>query len=555
MKNLINKSRYKLILEIIKMYKWQNFSIICLTFIILGLNICSPLLTMKIINIVSEKREIKELIYYIILFAIVVIFQQISVITSYIKTNTVMKTINKLKTKLMYKFYELDGSYFSENNVGNLMMTVNSDTSTIGHLATNIAYVGINSIFTAITSIIFLGYLKLDLLIIICMLQPLTILAQHILSNKIEIVSELLRVRAGESYEVCNEFFSNSHQLVSCGAKEIFIGKYQNKLKNLLHHFVKQDIIMNVGSSILEIISYLNFVIIIGYGGYQVIKGDMTMGALVAFISYSNNLMRPIMEFGQLYMDIKSSGPSLDRINKILDLETKNKGDLKPSIKGNIKIKDVTHSYEDGKIIFDKINLNFKKGRKHALVGKSGAGKSSIVRLITRLWDCKEGTITIDGINIEDIELEYLRKNIAVVSQDAFILNDSIFNNIVFGNDKVTKEALDDVLKLSGIYDDIMSMPEKLDTVVGDNGVKISGGQKQRIAIARALLKDSPIVIFDEPTSSLDMDTEKVIKETIKTQFKNKTLILITHRMELAMECDIIYEVSNGKVSQLSEVN
>lgn len=239
-----------------------------------------------------------------------------------------------------------------------------------------------------------------------------------------------------------------------------------------------------------------------------------------------------------------------NRLNNLLNtkIDVKN-GTQTKAIQGNIKFEDVTFYYEEKKPVLHDVFMEFKKGEIYAIVGPSGAGKTTLMHLLFRLWDCISGSITVDGIDIKDFDIDCLRGQISIVSQNIFLLNDTIYNNIVLGKE-IADEELQHILVQAGLHEFINTLPNKLETVVGENGIKLSGGEKQRISIARALLKKNPILIFDEATSMLDNETEEKIISILLDSFKDTTIILIAHRLSTVKNANTIYVLNNGTIME-----
>ena len=240
----------------------------------------------------------------------------------------------------------------------------------------------------------------------------------------------------------------------------------------------------------------------------------------------------------------------MNRLNNLLNtkIDVKN-GTKTKAIQGNIKFEDVTFYYEEKKPVLHDVFMEFKKGEIYAIVGPSGAGKTTLMHLLFRLWDCISGSITVDGIDIKDFDIDCLRGQISIVSQNIFLLNDTIYNNIVLGKE-IADEELQHILVQAGLHEFINTLPNKLETVVGENGIKLSGGEKQRISIARALLKKNPILIFDEATSMLDNETEEKIISILLDSFKDTTIILIAHRLSTVKNANTIYVLNNGTIME-----
>lgn len=287
---------------------------------------------------------------------------------------------------------------------------------------------------------------------------------------------------------------------------------------------------------------------ILCYGGYKVILGSLSYGGLVTFNLYSQRLIGPILEIVHFNNNLTSCSIAWERLQKLMSTPiTVITGKQTALLQGNIKFDHVFFNYDSSKPVLRDISLSFEKGGVYAIVGPSGVGKTTLIHLLFRLWDCNSGKIIIDNLNIKELDITCLRSQISIVSQNIFLLNDSIYSNIVLEN-KVTESELRDVLNKSDILDFINSLPQKLHTIVGENGIKLSGGEKQRISIARAMVKKNPILIFDEATSMLDNETEDKIISILLNSFKDTTIILIAHRLSTVKNADEIYVLNNGMV-------
>lgn len=305
--------------------------------------------------------------------------------------------------------------------------------------------------------------------------------------------------------------------------------------------------------SLMTIVISFGIAIIIWYGSHLVLTADLTSGAFVSFIAALIMLLNPIKKIGTSFAILQTSLLAIERVFELYETEyqiksPKNAKKLK-AVTGTIEFNNVSFRYEEGTDVLKNISLVAKAGQTLALVGNSGGGKSTIASLITRLYDPQEGKILIDGKNTRDYSLESLRENISVVMQDNFLFRTSILDNITLGK-KYSKEKIQAAIKAAYLEDLINSYDDGLNTLVGENGASVSGGQKQRIAIARAFLKDSPIVILDEATSALDNKSEKFVQEAMNKLMKNRTVIVIAHRLSTITNADNIIVVNNGKIAE-----
>ena len=294
--------------------------------------------------------------------------------------------------------------------------------------------------------------------------------------------------------------------------------------------------------------------IILGYGGYLVYRGTFNAGQLVEFIGYFTSVVWPIMAVSEL-IDMTSRGKaSLDRIGELLDAEQTVKdrpgvADLN-SIRGDIEFKHLTFRYPDGEFdALQDVSFTIRAGQNVGLVGKTGSGKTTLVDLILRIYNVPDGTLFVDGHDVNDISIHSLRAGCAYVPQDNFLFSDTIEHNIAFGVDEENRDAVMEAAKLSDVHDNIAEFQQGYDTVLGERGVTVSGGQKQRISIARALMKDAPILILDDSVSAVDTKTEKNILENLKTTRQGKTTILIAHRISTIERMDLILFIDDGRLA------
>mgnify|MGYP006299711823 CR=1 FL=1 len=305
-----------------------------------------------------------------------------------------------------------------------------------------------------------------------------------------------------------------------------------------------------------EFLSTTVIVVIMWYGGSQVLNADMNSLSPEAFITYLvifSQIIQPSKVLSNFYYNMKKGMASFERIESVLNAEEtiQEKKDARPlkQFSSSIRYSDVSFRYNTDYVL-QGVNLEIEKGQTVAIVGQSGAGKSTLVNLLPRFYDVNEGDITIDGIPIRDLKVHDLREQIGLVSQESILFNDTVFNNIAFGRDEVSAEEVQEAARVANAHDFIMGLEEGYETNIGDQGSKLSGGQKQRMSIARAILKNPPILILDEATSSLDTESEKLVQEALYSLMHNRTSIIIAHRLSTVRRADKIVVLHQGRIRE-----
>lgn len=303
--------------------------------------------------------------------------------------------------------------------------------------------------------------------------------------------------------------------------------------------------------SVSDFLCYIQIIVVVICGIFAVRNGSLSVGNYFVFISYEGMILWPIRNLGRILADMGKMTVSVGRLKEILNepVEQTSSGLLDP-IEGEIEFKDVSFHYNDSDIeVLRNISFKIKKGQTVALLGPTGSGKSSLVHLLTRLYDCTDGEILIDGKNIETFQKKHLRENIGLILQEPFLFSKTIYENIHLANRKADKEEIERVAKIASVHDVITEFDRGYDTLVGEKGVTLSGGQKQRVAIARTILKDSPILIFDDSLSAVDAQTDAEIRKKLKEVQKDATTIIITQRVASAESADLILILENGRIT------
>ena len=496
----------------------------------------------------------KEMLFLIpIAIIIVTLIKGLATYThSYQMSKVAHEIIAKLQTQMFEKLMYLNMKFYNDSKSGNLISRLINDTYYL-RLAIVKSVTGI--IKDVLVIIFLLGnmfYQSWTLTLFAFFAFPLALWPIRKIGKSIRKITYTIQSEIAVFSNVLTESIRGIKQVKSYTKENYEKKRAFETIDFIKKYFTRSAFISNRLSPLMEFIGSLAIALSIYAGGTFVLNETMTTGQFMSFLVSLLLAYQPVKALGNLNISVQEGLAGAERIFKLLDTSDKNMEEIsnKASIKldGDILLKNISFSY-DQKNVLDNININIPKNKKVALVGLSGSGKSTIANLIPRFFDNYRGEITIGSKNIKELHLKDLRNNISIVTQETVLFNDTIKNNIKYGRLEVSDEEIENVAKLAGISEFAKSLEKKLDTVIGESGIKLSGGQRQRVAIARAIIKNAPILILDEATSSLDNITENKIYKTIKDLMKDKTILIIAHRLSTIEDSDIIYVVENGKIN------
>ena len=458
-----------------------------------------------------------------------------------------------LQMDMMKSLIKADTDFIEKRHtgkiIGNLLNDVNYMTGLVSVAILNIFKDSLSLI--GLMSVMFYQNWKLSIVAIIMI--PLASFFARLLGNRITKVTSQAMERAGEVFTYLIEIFKN-HKLIKIFQKETFETSRADKaLEGHKDRQKKLNEIYARSSPIMEVLTGFMIAILIYYSGNLIIQDEIGINNFFSFLAAMMLAYQPVRSLATLNITINQGLASAKRILPIIDLKEKIFEDKKLDnihLKdGRIEFSNISFNYgEETKVVLKNINLNISGGKMTSLVGLSGAGKSTILNLIPRFYDPTGGDIKIDNQSIYTKKLSSLRKNISLVSQETTLFDDTVLNNIKYANLDATDEEVNEAAKLSYSFEFIETLPKKMNTLIGENGVRLSGGEKQRISIARAILKKSKIILLDEATSSLDAETEKKIQDAISFLTKDRTTLVIAHRLSTILNSDKIYVIDSGKV-------
>lgn len=464
-------------------------------------------------------------------------------------------TIKNLRNKLYSHISKLPYSWHMKNPTGDIIQRCTSDMEVVK------SFLGIQLLeFIRITFLILISLtlmfsmnVKLSLIAVIFILivMAYSIIFYSIIQKKFKVADEA----EGELSALVQENFTGVRVVRAFGRQSYEIDRFDEKNTGFSKLWIKLGHVLSFYWGIGDLFSGLQVMSIVAFGCIETVSGVLTLGELLAFIFYNSMLVWPVRSLGRIISEMGKAGVSIERIGEILEAEEEKDYDsgITPNMYGDIEFKNVYFDYHKNKPILKDLNFKIKQGTTFGILGGTGSGKSTIVHLLNRLYNLEEnnGEILINNVNIDNIKLEYLRENVGVVLQEPFLFSKTIKQNINIAsdiNEVKNFEAIKNVARVSCVHDNILGFSKGYDTIVGERGVTLSGGQKQRVAIARTLIKNSPIIIFDDSLSAVDTETDAKIRHELKTQVKDSTVIIISHRITTLMHCDYIIVLDEGKI-------
>ncbi|MEM1168305.1 MAG: ABC transporter ATP-binding protein [Cyanobacteria bacterium P01_H01_bin.35] len=464
-------------------------------------------------------------------------------------------TVKSIRVQLYQHLQFLSISYFENQRTGELILRLGRDVEIVGQLFnSNLIAILIDS-FAFIVVFIYFLISNWPLAIAIALTWPLIIYLLQFTQKRLKkIFQETNRAREIISNHL-QDTISNITIIKSFGNEQYEIDRFTEFSHNYMEKNLEATRFLSISTPIINTLNQLGNVITLVFAAWGVMSGRLTIGELTALLAYVTLLNKPINRFNGLMSMLQKAGVSAQSIFSVLDtkLEVSDKEDAinLTSVQGNIKFEEVGFGYQDNELVIDNFNLDIKPGMSVALVGSSGAGKSTVAKLAARFYDPKKGQILLDGQDIKDVSLSSLRSHIGIVPQETLLLYGRVRDNIIYGKLDATDEEIIAAAKAANAHDFIMDFPDGYSSIIGEQGVKLSGGQRQRIAIARVLLKNPQIVILDEATSALDSESEKLIQESVKQLFQGRTSIVIAHRLSTIYHVDLIVVMEKGKIVEM----
>jgi len=545
----------KRLLLYLKPYRWHVVLAIFLAILVSSIGPLRPYITKIIIDDYIVVKNYEGMLPFIILLFVTIFLQAIlQYVLNYFTQWIGQKTIYNMRMQVFSHLQNLALKFFDNNPVGRLVTRVTSDVEVLNEMFSSGIVMVFSDVFTIIFIVSYMFIMNVELSLVTLCVIPILVYSTFIFRKKVREAYREVRKYVASMNSFLNENITGMNTVQLFNREEKSLNDFKNI--NALHRDanIKSIFYYAVYFPLVDFTSALAIALIIWYGGGNVISGYLTFGVLISFIQYTEMFFRPIRDLSEKYNILQTAMASSERVFKLLDNKTiipiKENPIPITNIKGDIEFKNVCFAYNGEDYILKNVSFKINQGETIAFVGATGAGKTSIISLLTRFYDIEKGEILIDGINIKDYDPRELRKYMAVVLQDVFIFSGDIKFNIDLGDENISLNKINEAIGIVGLEDFINSLPNGIFSEVKERGATLSVGQKQLISFARALVRDPKILILDEATSNVDTESERLIQNAINKLLKNRTSIVIAHRLSTIQNADKIIVLHHGEIRE-----
>jgi len=554
MAQTVGKIMLKRFIKFYKPHKYLFILDMTVAFLAAILSVFMPMLTRTLLKIHIPNKDINGIITLISIMLGIIVFKSAFTYIR-IRWGHIMgvRMESDMRSDMFAHLQKLSFNYFDNVKTGHIMSRISNDLNMIAEVAHHAPEDLIISVFMIIGSFIAMFYYNVSLAVIAMIPVPLLIIWGLTYGHRMKGGFRLVRKRIADINSSVENSVQGIREVKSFTNEHLEMEKFGHINFSFQRTKEKMYKIMSTYFAGMAFLTDFYYLVVIGGGVYLIFLGQLDIIDLLAFTLYVNFILRPIERLVHFTEQFQQGSTAFERFIEIMDIEPdikdKKNAKILEHVKGSINIENLTFKYTSSENwVLQNINMKIPAGKTIALVGESGAGKSTIASLIPRFYEAQKGLISIDGNNIMDLKQKSLRKNIGIVQQNVFLFDTSIRENILYGNPNASEEELIEAARKANILDFIQSLPDGFDTLTGERGVKLSGGQKQRISIARAFLKNPPILIFDEATSSLDTESEAYIQKAMEELSQNRTTIIIAHRLSTVRNADLLYVINEGKI-------
>ena len=546
-------NNYKRLVVFVKPYRWRMvFAVFCMI-VAAAAYLVVPWL---IKNVVDEVLQAKAMwMLNLIVGAILIVFLLRGFATygqTYNMSYIGQRAIIDIREALFKHLQRMSLSYFDRRKTGVIMSNLTND---VGALQSAIVENLVSMVTESVTLIgSFVSMLLIDwkLTLVTLITVPMVLGIINIFGKRLRLAGHDVQGRTADITSLLQETLSGIRVVKSFAHEDHEIKRFTTENENNFRAVMRATKLTSLLSPLVEFSAAIAITVILWYGGYSVVTGSITAGSLIAFLIYAINLSNPVKRLSQVYGNIQKAMAAGDRVLETLDtpedVVEKENAIVMPPIQGHVVFDHVDFTYDGKKMALQDFCLDVEPGEVTAIVGPSGAGKTTLANLLPRFYDVANGRVCIDGIDVRDVTFTSLREQIGLVPQDTMLFNTTIWENILYGNLAATDEEIVEAAKAANVMEFAQKLPDGLDTIVGERGNSLSGGQRQRVAIARAILKNPKILILDEATSALDTESERLVQEALDRLMRGRTAFVIAHRLSTIQNADRIIVLQQGKL-------
>jgi ATP-binding cassette, subfamily B, bacterial len=486
--------------------------------------------------------------------AIAIIGAIASYVEKYLTTKVGQRVMHDLRHTLYHHIQRLSLSYYEQQKTGDLMVRITSDIDAVQDFVSSALLGIVIDVITLVGMLCVMFYLDWDFTLIALSVAPLLFFVVYRYTHRIKKATRAVKKKESEIASVVQESLTSMRVIKAFAREDYEEERLDKESLESVEMALRARRIKAKLSPLVDIIVAVGTCLVLWYGTKLVLSGELSTGALLVFILYLGKMYKPMRDLSKMTDTLSKAAVGFERIREVLDTESQVR-DLPGAItasrfKGDIEFARVKFGYVAEHPVFENLNLNAAPGQFVALVGPTGSGKSTLIGLVARFYDPVSGEIKIDGQDIRNFTLKSLRQQISFVLQETLLFHAPVWQNIAYGRPEATREEIIRAAKLANAHEFIERMPEGYDTIIGERGETLSGGQRQRIAIARAIIRDTPILLLDEPSTGLDAASEELVFEALNRLMKGKTSIVIAHRLATVRRADVIHVVADGRITE-----
>ena len=551
----------KILLRVVKEARKYEalFLISILSTLLLALvNLAAPRLLSMMTAFVAEGLNEEGLRRVILIAALLLLLYLFRILlrylSSYLSHKAAWNLVKELRVTVYKKLQSLSIAYYRNHESGDLVSRTINDTATFEHLYAHLLPESITNTITVIGVTVILLSINPRLALFTCLPIPLILLSGWFFSTRVRPNFRKMQKSLGVLSAQLQDNFSGMQEIQAFGQQEAAVGKVEKKVGDFTTLMLNALHLSAIFHPAVEFLTAIGTVLVVGFGGYLAYREQLQVQDIVAFLLYLSLFYAPISGIANLLEQMQQALAGAERVLEVLDspefIQSSPDATRLHHPKGGLRFSNVSFSYVDDTPVLEDVSFEVAPGETVAIVGATGVGKSTLAQLIARFYDPIEGTIEMDGYDLRSVDLSDLRQNVAMVLQDTFLFNGTIAENIAFACPDASTQDIEQAARVARIHEDILDLPDGYQTKVGERGARLSGGQKQRIAIARAVLCKAPVLILDEATASVDVQTEAHIQGAIMELSGTRTLVVIAHRLSTVRKADSILVFENGRIAQ-----